>query len=136
MSDEKMLDLVKLLIILPKEGLVRVDGLRSNDCGCVGIVAGGECCMENPVIRWDSQGGFVAMILPNGTVWIRDDNAYTPSVLRRVMGSVRATPIVKGCAVPFSNGESASLLEITRRVADPDWKPSYRTIEEARAISF
>ena len=137
MDNEKKLDLVKLLIELPKEGFVRVDGLRyrSNDCGCVGIVAGGERCMENPVIRWESQSGFVAMILPNGTVWIRSDNIDTSSVLKRVMDLVRVTPIVKGCTVPFSNGESASLLEITRRVANPDWKPPYRTIEEARAVS-
>lgn len=137
MSEENMLDFTKVLITLMTEGFIRVDGLRCKPIsGDEYIIAQGVKCASNPIIRWDSNNGKLAVILPTGTVWVRANDLNVGESIEKIKKAAGGIPMIIGCHVPLSNGEDATFGDILRRLADPEWIPPYHTTEEARKAGF
>lgn len=125
--------LVALVAALIANGYIRVDGLWCKPVGgaehIIAKAQGGE-------LRNQSNNGWEAFELPDGSVWLRVEDVGTAHAHLSVRAAAGPLGLAGGCHVPLSNGEQVSARDIFRRVVNPSWVPEYLMTEAARAAGF
>lgn len=135
---EDMVSFSMVIIALLNARFVRVDGLEYQSLFSEKkfIIAKGEKCCAQPVIKTDCNNSKLAVVLPTGTVWLRANDAGANEAMRAVREAAGTIPVILGCHVPLSNQEAVSYHDLLKRFADYEWEPEYLMTDAAREAGF
>jgi len=111
---------VEIKKILQASGLFRLEGLLI--CPLPGEEEYIQKRLPGEEICWEENNGVIAVVLPNGEVWVGLASVLDCAALDK---TAKEGNWERGLWVPLSNGESVRWTDLYKRMRNPDYIPDY-----------